>query len=201
MERHFRQYTDSLDDATLRAIGQLMVSTSLIDHLLRVALGITLGLDLKGTRQALGRMQWDQSLHELKLNLDAAGFVIEGADLPALRKDLRKIYEVRDLVGHCVWVEGGDGRPLLVRTRGGRPDGQGMRSRSPEGVDMASDLLRGVRDAHYAAQEAQRICQWLVEHDGRWSRPRETESDRRSFGMTATPTVFEVRGIPDIKSG
>lgn len=195
MERRFRQYTDSLDDETLRNIGQLMASTSLIDHLLRVALGVARGLDLKATRETLGWMQWEQALHELRLHLDAAGIVIEGADFPALKRELRRLHKLRDLVGHCVWVEGTDGKPLIAQTQGGRSDAQGTRSAIPEGADIAERLHRAARDARFAADEAQRICQWLEEHDGRWARPPQAESDRGSFGMTATSSALEVRSI------
>lgn len=187
MERS--NYTDDLDGQTLRDIGQLMASTSLIDHLLRYALGMRLGMDLKATRQTLGPVPWHAVLHDLRKNLEAAGIVIDGVDLRAFQKELDPLYELRDLVAHSIWVEAGGGNAMLARTRGGRSDGRGMRWEKPEGVEMSERLRRGARDAQFAAQEAHRIAHWLEEHAGRWAKPPETESDRGSFGMTVTPSA------------
>lgn len=181
-----RNYTDSLEGETLRSIGQLMVSTSLIDHLLRYALGITKSLDLKGTRRDLGWMPGDKAFRHLRKALRSAGIVIEEIDWRELGRDLHRIYRLRDLVAHCLWVEGDNGRKWLAQTKDGRSDGKGPRWKTPEGMDLVQCLRLGERDVQLLVHQAQLIVYALEELNGRWSRPPQTESDRGSFGMTVT---------------
>lgn len=190
MERNRPPYVDDLPAETLQAIGQLMVSTSLLEHLLRATVGFLRGMDLKQTRTELGAKPWGESMRDLRRELATAGVEVEQIDLLELTKTIRRVFKVRDLVAHCVWQEKPDGgHPMLTQTKGGRTDGHGSRAHLPESTDITAALMKAARDAGYAAQEAQRVFESLEESAGSRSRPAASENDHSSFSQTATPST------------